>query len=99
MSDYTGYKGDSLTFLQNYKVKVGDSIKVVEDLTYTGILMPRYEHGDDKHIVLKLKSGYNIGLELAQIQKVTKIQSDEKKIENKESFENSHLHVRVMLIM
>ena len=26
--------------------------------------MPRYEHSDDKHIVLKLKSGYNIGLEI-----------------------------------
>ena len=34
--------------------------------------MPRYEHSDDKHIVLKLKSGYNIGLEIAKIEKVEK---------------------------
>ncbi len=33
MSEYSGYKGDSLEFLQNYQVKVGDSIKVTEDLT------------------------------------------------------------------
>ena len=40
--------------------------------------MPRYEHSDDKHIVLKLKSGYNVGLEIAKIEKVEKIQSSEK---------------------
>ena len=32
--------------------------------------MPRYEHSDDHHIVLKLKSGYNIGLELDKIKKI-----------------------------
>ena len=34
--------------------------------------MPRYEHSDDKHIVLKLKSGYNIGLEIKKIKKIEK---------------------------
>ncbi|KKL88679.1 hypothetical protein LCGC14_1922270 [marine sediment metagenome] len=77
MSEYSGYKGDSLAFLQNYKVKVGDSIKVTEDLTYTGILMPRYEHGDDKHIVIKLKSGYNVGIEIQKIKKRIAANPDE----------------------
>ena len=43
--------------------------------------MPRYEHSDDKHIVLKLKSGYNIGLEISKIQNVEKNQSTEKIVE------------------
>jgi len=32
--------------------------------------MPRYEQSDDEHIVLKLKSGYNVGLEINQIKKI-----------------------------
>jgi len=69
MSEYRGYTGSSLTFLKESKVKVGDSVKITEDLTYTGILMPRYEDTDDEHIVLKLKSGYNIGIEIKKIKK------------------------------
>ena len=64
MSELKGYKGKSLDYLNQKNVSVGDSIKVISDLTYTGILMPRYETSEDSHIVLKLKSGYNIGIEL-----------------------------------
>ena len=76
MSEYRGYHGASLTFLKESKVKVGDSVKVTEDLTYTGILMPRYEYTDDNHIVLKLKSGYNIGIEVNKIKKIEFISSE-----------------------
>ena len=76
MSEYRGYHGASLTFLKESKVKVGDSVKVTEDLTYTGILMPRYEYTDDNHIVLKLKSGYNIGIEVNKIKKIELILSE-----------------------
>ena len=48
MSEYRGYAGTSLTFLKDSKVKVGDSVKITEDLTYSGIIMPRYEHTDDR---------------------------------------------------
>ena len=58
-------------------MNVGDSIKVISDLTYTGILMPRYETSKDSHIVLKLKSGYNIGIELDEIKDIEKISSPE----------------------
>ncbi|MEK0322433.1 MAG: Glu-tRNA(Gln) amidotransferase subunit GatD, partial [Nitrosopumilus sp.] len=47
----------------------------------------RYEHSDDKHIVLKLKSGYNIGLEIAKIEKIEKNQSTKKIIEKDEKIE------------
>ncbi len=70
MSEYRGYAGKSLRFLQESKVKVGDTIKVTEELTYSGILMPRYELSDDQHIVVKLKSGYNVGIEVGKIKKI-----------------------------
>ncbi len=57
MSEYRGYEKKSLTFLKDNKVKVGDSVKILADLTYSGILMTRYESSDDEHLVLKLKSG------------------------------------------
>ena len=72
MSEYTGYHGNSLEFLKVNKISIGDSVKILGDITYSGIVMPRYEHSDDKHIVLKLKSGYNIGLEIKNIEKVEK---------------------------
>ena len=61
MSEDQGYSGNALDCLKKNNAKVGDSIKITADLTYSGILMPRYESGDDKHLVLKLGSGYNVG--------------------------------------
>ena len=72
MPEYTGYEGNSLKFLKTNQLAVGDSVKILAEITYSGIIMPRYEHSDDKHIVLKLKSGYNIGLEITKIQQVEK---------------------------
>jgi len=84
MSELKGYKGKSLDFLKEKNLQTGDSIKIISDLTYTGILMPRYETSEDSHIVLKLKSGYNIGIELDEIKDVKKISSPEQ-TEEKES--------------
>ena len=75
MSEYRGYKGESLQFLKKSNVKVGDSVKITEELSYYGIIMPRYEHSDDQHIVLKLKSGYNIGIDLKKIKKIELLSS------------------------
>ena len=72
MPEYVGYDGDSLEFLKTNKVAVGDSVKVQADITYLGIIMPRYEHSNNRHVVLKLKSGYNIGLEIEKISSITK---------------------------
>ena len=69
MSEYRGYEGDSLEFLKTNQISVGDSVKIIADINYSGMIMPRYEHSDDKHIVLKLKSGYNVGLEIEKIEK------------------------------
>ncbi len=87
MSEHRGYEGGSLEFLKANQVSVGDSVKILADITYLGIIMPRYEHSDDKHIVLKLKSGYNIGLEIAKIEKIEKNQSTKKIVEKDEKIE------------
>jgi len=87
MSEHRGYEGNSLKFLKANQISVGDSVKILADITYSGIIMPRYEHSDDKHIVLKLKSGYNIGLEIAKIEKIEKNQSTKKIIEKDEKVE------------
>ena len=83
MSELKGYKGKSFEYLQQKDVDVGDSIKVVSDLTYEGILMTRYETSEDSHIVLKLKSGYNIGIELTEITNIEKISSPKQIVEEK----------------
>ncbi len=60
-----GYTGEALEFLKSHNVRVGDTLRIVADLTYEGILMPRYKGGQD--IVLKLKNGYNIGIGIGGI--------------------------------
>ena len=98
MSEYTGYHGNSLEFLKANKISIGDSVKILADITYSGIVMPRYEHSDDKHIVLKLKSGYNIGLEIKYIEKVEKKSSIETKIETKENIEKNDNLPNILLL-
>ena len=98
MSEYTGYNGNSLEFLKTNKILVGDSVKILADITYSGIVMPRYEHSDDKHIVLKLKSGYNIGLEINKIIKIEKNQKIEKKIEKNQKIEKKDNLPNILLL-
>jgi glutamyl-tRNA(Gln) amidotransferase subunit D len=98
MSEFRGYAGKSLEFLKTNKIIVGDSVKILADLTYLGIIMPRYEHSDDKHLVLKLKSGYNIGLEIEKIKKIEKISSTKKNIEKEESIEKNPSLPKILLL-
>jgi len=79
MSEDKGYSGNALDCLKKNNVKVGDSIKITADLTYSGILMPRYESSDDKHLVIKLGSGYNAGINIDEIQKIQVVSSSEVK--------------------
>jgi len=79
---YIGYKGRGLEFLKKNNIEVGNQVKVDADLSYSGILMPRYEYCDDSHIVLKLKNGYNIGLEISKIKTIELELSPKTKNEN-----------------
>ena len=90
--------GKSLEFLKTNKISIGDSVKILADITYSGIIMPRYEHSDDKHIVLKLKSGYNIGLEISKIEKIEKNQTSEKIVEKIEKIEKNEKLPKILLL-
>jgi glutamyl-tRNA(Gln) amidotransferase subunit D len=55
-------------------VKLGDSVMIeTNNATHVGILIPRYEYADTNHLVLKLKSGYNIGIKIGKIKSIKKI--------------------------
>ena len=98
MSEYSGYYGESLDFLKKNNVSVGDSVNILSNNAYSGIIMPRYEHSDDKHMVLKLKSGYNIGLEIKEIKKIEKNQIVDKIIEKNEMVEKNKELPKILLL-
>jgi glutamyl-tRNA(Gln) amidotransferase subunit D len=61
--------------LSDTAATIGDtiSLKTTDNDQVVGLLMPRYESADDDHIVIKLKSGYNIGIETTKIQSITNL--------------------------
>jgi glutamyl-tRNA(Gln) amidotransferase subunit D len=69
----TGYLGEADRILRKAKVSIGDRIEIKTAQTrYEGIVIPRAEIGaDDQHIILKLDSGYNVGIQVDKIEKLT----------------------------
>ena len=66
--------------LKAEKAEEGDMIKVLTNgKEHVGILMPHHDFSDPDTVVLKLKSGYNIGVRLAEGSKVTVVRKVEKK--------------------
>ncbi len=66
MGDLSGYREDAVRFLNQAGASIGDVLEVQTDWgTVTGTLVPRYAYGVGDYIVLKLKSGYNVGLSLS----------------------------------
>ncbi len=61
--DYKGYKGVTLEVLKKFKAMVWcDVVVKTAQTNFVGIILPRSETSDDLHIVLKLRSGYNVGI-------------------------------------
>jgi len=72
MEELAGYKGASLRFLRTAGASVGDVLEVRTAWgVVTGTLVPRYLYEDGEHVVLKLRSGYNVGLNLAGMRGAT----------------------------
>jgi len=58
-----GYRGKLRELLTHAKVGVGDIVRVhTVGEAYEGTLLPRVENADEWHLVLKQKTGYNIGI-------------------------------------
>ena len=98
MSELKGYKGKIRDFLISNKIDVGDLVKITSELTYSGILMPRYESGDESHIVLKLKSGYNIGIKFEKIEKLEKIGERQSNNENSQTIVKNEELPKILLL-
>ncbi len=70
-TEYKGYRGRALEVLQSFKALVWSDAKIVTaDGSYIGIILPRSETADPDHVVLKLRSGYNIGVAVDRIHDV-----------------------------
>jgi glutamyl-tRNA(Gln) amidotransferase subunit D len=72
MSDnYRGYRGEALSTLKEYNAQVWSDVEVRTDRgSFTGIVLPRSETADPYHIVLKLRSGYNVGIAAGSVQAI-----------------------------
>jgi glutamyl-tRNA(Gln) amidotransferase subunit D len=67
-----GYRGIGAQVLREHGVGVWSDV-VIESSNghFEGLILPRSETADEKHIVLKLASGYNIGVAAERITKIT----------------------------
>ena len=69
-----GYRGMIAKLLKSIPAKVGDRVRVERaGRVYEGILMPRTELGDPNHVVIKLKSGYNVGVRITKETKIVRV--------------------------
>ncbi len=65
---FQGYKGEALEILKKFNVRVwGIASFETTRGNFEGTVLPRAENDDDKHIVMKIKTGYNIGIDIKTI--------------------------------
>jgi len=72
--EFSGYRGEALEAIRKAEAEIGDILRITKNgEVYEGILIPRSEYGDEKHVVIKLKSGYNIGIRITPKTKIEKV--------------------------
>ena len=65
---FQGYKGDALEILKKYNVRVWGAAEIETTRgNFKGTVLPRAENDDRAHIVLKIATGYNIGIDVQTI--------------------------------
>jgi len=65
---FQGYKGQALKILKKYNVRVWSKAVVnTKRGVFTGTILPRAENDDDLHIVMKIITGYNVGVDVRNI--------------------------------
>ncbi len=68
---FQGYKGESLEILKKFQVRVWGQAEVETSRgNFVGTILPRAENDDDQHIVMKIPTGYNIGIDIQTIIKM-----------------------------
>lgn len=74
MDIFKGYKGKALESLKKFKVRVWSDAQINTTRgKFSGIILPRSENDDQKHIVLKLITGYNVGIDVETIESMKEI--------------------------
>lgn len=65
---FQGYKGASLEMLKKYQVRVwGQALVETTRGEFQGTVLPRAENDDENHIVMKIITGYNVGVDIHTI--------------------------------
>lgn len=76
------YRGVCKEFLESCGVSIGDTVLIKKkDIEYRGMLLNRSEGLDDIHVVLKLDNGYNIGVDIIDVQLTLLEKGEKPKIE------------------
>lgn len=71
---FKGYKGKAVDTLKKYKIRVWGDVEVKTTRgNFSGIVLPRSENDDDRHIVIKLATGYNVGIDVDTIKEMKEI--------------------------
>lgn len=70
-----GYRGRARQRLQELGVRVWSEVRILNDegSTFEGVILPRSETADDLHVVVKLATGYNVGLHIDRIREVEEL--------------------------
>ena len=72
LEDFKGYRTPTLELLQAQEAPVWSEVILhTTGGDFTGLILPRSETADSEHIVLKLITGYNIGIRQDTVQKIT----------------------------
>ena len=70
-----GYKGLAQRRIEEWSVRVWSDVVVTNDVgtRFEGVILPRSETFDDRHIVLKMPNGYNVGIHVDRVAGVEEI--------------------------
>ncbi len=71
---FQGYKGRALETLKKFNARVWAKVEVqTKRGLFEGTILPRAENTDDKHIVMKIFTGYNIGVDIDTITEIKEL--------------------------
>lgn len=71
---FQGYRGQALATLKYFNVRVWSQAEIETPRgIFKGVILPRSENDDDLHIVVKLATGYNIGVDIRTIKTMKEV--------------------------
>jgi len=71
---FQGYKGQALKVLKKFNARVwGQAEFDTSRGFFKGTILPRAENDDDKHIVIKIPTGYNVGIAISTIHNIKEV--------------------------